>query len=1315
MADFTAGGLEPLSLPPPATQAMCGEAPNEGLASRCGCGYQQINMRLGGACPGCTDAAPDAAAYPAHAPAHASSSYGSYNSSGGGSSYLTSHRSGSGGGGSGGGGYGGSYGSGGGGGGPFMRRTRRGSDDYDARNADYHQRQYLSRSYASEPGFMHASPPPRRMSLGAMGAGAGGGMPGGGPPRSLSASSITGGGGTGRGTNRRALQHLRVIQRNLVYVIGLSPSISAGEAAAAPYFGQYGRIAKVTRRPVASVLRARWCGLQRAACEACRADDLLLLLLRVRASAVLIVVNHHHGVSEDDPRHGSASAYVTFVYKDARMRHLQVPGELSGVTGLSAVAGRADALARGCGLADAFHTAMLGSSQPQGRVHAEDAWSAIKAIDGLWLEERHEGAWSAIKAVDGFWLASSEDAWSAIKAVDGFWLEGRHVRASFGTTKYCNSFLRGLACNNGDCLYLHELGDERDRFTKEEIQAGLARHGSSFAFRDEFRGSGGAFDRPSGTGLRAACPVLPPPAPWMGSPPVTPLRGGGAMMDGGGGGYALQRGPGAPPPPRVAGWSPRTVAAAGVPPTPLQGAALLPQDVFVAQQAEAAHLAAARLQAAAAHAGPPGAAAARNGPPLQLLDASVSASHGGARPLAPCSPTASAFMYRSAIAGATLAAAVLTALCAVLAAPGGHDASAAQQLAADLARVQLGDGSGGGGGGDHALRHTRSLPSLPRHLAATIPEDHSSSGGGGGGGGGGGDVDGALSSSDEQQQQQRRQQRTSQSAPDGAALSLGDMAAIAFGKAATAAAAAGNSPPSDPLSGLSAIWSTPTDMATSSPRTPATGPPSRGASGATASPSQGPLSTSIGAPSLLGLGAGAWPASEMEQQQQYRQQQQQRAAAAGAPRADASPQFSAYDPGSGGGGGSSGGSPWTGGTAPIGVGGAAGAQQQYWGSGAPPPPQLTSHRSDNHLRSRSWCGDEDPRGGLPPPHPNSISHRAMSFSYSALPPTPTSGGGGGYAPQRQHSGGSPFGGRGGAYGEQSPVGKQQQQQYQQQKQQGYGYGYGYGYAPQGAQSASPHNSGGGGGGAHFGHSAYGVPPPQNFQQSLADADSTDIYAQQMQQQQQQQRRGSGFEQAPPGFAMSGSGNSLQEHVAEFAGGDGSDQQSERHDSPYKQSSGFESSGGASGGGADLAGAQQAANRFGASFEQAPPPPFAGGGSGGSGSTDDSSGGSRSSSSAAPPQPLTFSGGSSGGGADMRGKSPLGFAPYSNPERAASPGSANDAWAFAKGGGSGGGGVSVQQQQQQALAGLEAGSAHERFGDGGGADSEWRQRPAELQA
>ena len=44
--------------------------------------------------------------------------------------------------------------------------------------------------------------------------------------------------------------------------------------------------------------------------------------------------------------------------------------------------------------------------------------------------------------------------------VDGFELEGRMVRASFGTTKYCNAFLRHAPCTNPDCLYLHTLGDD---------------------------------------------------------------------------------------------------------------------------------------------------------------------------------------------------------------------------------------------------------------------------------------------------------------------------------------------------------------------------------------------------------------------------------------------------------------------------------------------------------------------------------------------------------------------------------------------------------------------------------------------------------------------------------------------------------------------------------------------------------------------------------------------------------------------------------------------------------------------------------------
>ncbi|CAN0080699.1 unnamed protein product [Ectocarpus sp. 4 AP-2014] len=134
---------------------------------------------------------------------------------------------------------------------------------------------------------------------------------------------------------------------------------------------------------------------------------------------------------------------------------------------------------------------------------------------------------------------------------------GRTIRASFGTTKYCNSFLRNLPCNNPDCLYLHELGDEEDRFTKDEVQLGLARHGSSFAFKEEVLG-----DRCDSAARRPTNPVFPPPCAM----PPAPYRregGGKPQRDGGniGGRYQHRRegelyrhnnaGGNAPPPPRA--------------------------------------------------------------------------------------------------------------------------------------------------------------------------------------------------------------------------------------------------------------------------------------------------------------------------------------------------------------------------------------------------------------------------------------------------------------------------------------------------------------------------------------------------------------------------------------------------------------------------------------------------------------------------------------------------------------------------------------------------------------------------------------------
>ena len=183
---------------------------------------------------------------------------------------------------------------------------------------------------------------------------------GGASPRPTPASQI----------DRRHLHNYRVVQRNLVYVIGLPPSCSSEEKLRGPdYFGQYGKISKI------------------------------------------VVHRSHNGPS------ASCSAYVTFTYK--------------------------------------------------------------------------------------------EDAKASIHVLEGFWLEGHVLRASFGTSKYCNNFIRGLPCNNPDCVYLHELGNDEDRFTKAEIQAGQSKlvqvPGPNQVLATGMGGPSGSGKRPAGD------PTLPAP------------------------------------------------------------------------------------------------------------------------------------------------------------------------------------------------------------------------------------------------------------------------------------------------------------------------------------------------------------------------------------------------------------------------------------------------------------------------------------------------------------------------------------------------------------------------------------------------------------------------------------------------------------------------------------------------------------------------------------------------------------------------------------------------------------------------------------
>ncbi|KDQ33917.1 hypothetical protein PLEOSDRAFT_1091684 [Pleurotus ostreatus PC15] len=67
-----------------------------------------------------------------------------------------------------------------------------------------------------------------------------------------------------------------------------------------------------------------------------------------------------------------------------------------------------------------------------------------------------------------------EDAARCIAAVDGSPSPGSAsrsdvMRASYGTTKYCMAFLRGGTCSDNSCMNLHEWGDEKDCFTKEDL------------------------------------------------------------------------------------------------------------------------------------------------------------------------------------------------------------------------------------------------------------------------------------------------------------------------------------------------------------------------------------------------------------------------------------------------------------------------------------------------------------------------------------------------------------------------------------------------------------------------------------------------------------------------------------------------------------------------------------------------------------------------------------------------------------------------------------------------------------------------------
>ena len=73
-------------------------------------------------------------------------------------------------------------------------------------------------------------------------------------------------------------------------------------------------------------------------------------------------------------------------------------------------------------------------------------------------------------------FATEEQASYCILAVDSIKIKNNLVRAFFGTTKYCNNFLKGYVCVNKNCKFLHHFADKNNDIVINDIKFGYSEH-----------------------------------------------------------------------------------------------------------------------------------------------------------------------------------------------------------------------------------------------------------------------------------------------------------------------------------------------------------------------------------------------------------------------------------------------------------------------------------------------------------------------------------------------------------------------------------------------------------------------------------------------------------------------------------------------------------------------------------------------------------------------------------------------------------------------------------------------------------------------
>ena len=68
-------------------------------------------------------------------------------------------------------------------------------------------------------------------------------------------------------------------------------------------------------------------------------------------------------------------------------------------------------------------------------------------------------------------FSKPSEASIAILSLDETKIENHLIRASFGTTKYCSFFLKGIECTNKDCLFLHKIAEESDIIKRGDLNS----------------------------------------------------------------------------------------------------------------------------------------------------------------------------------------------------------------------------------------------------------------------------------------------------------------------------------------------------------------------------------------------------------------------------------------------------------------------------------------------------------------------------------------------------------------------------------------------------------------------------------------------------------------------------------------------------------------------------------------------------------------------------------------------------------------------------------------------------------------------------